>query len=305
MNVRTKCLFYLVATATLWSISGVLIKSIDWNPLAIASGRSFIAAITISILARKTMVWSRPGRAQVVGAVFFTLVSVGFCIATKLTTAANAVLLQYTAPVWVAILAPLVLRERTCGRDWVFIVIAFSGMVMFFMDSLSAEGFWGLVIAMINGVFFAGLAISLRYVKGVPPFQSIIYGNLLTAALGLFFWRPPWPDMTGFFFLLIIGVFQLGISFYLFALATEGASSLEMVLITALEPILNPIWVFIFIGERPGHWSLVGGVVVLTTVTAWSVLKTLRPSPALDHSPDRSQIGPRPANPDPIMAKKE
>ncbi len=281
MTLRTKSLLFLLVTATLWSMSGVLIKTIDWNPLAIASSRSLVAALTIAFLARKTMRWTRPGRAQWTGAALMALLSLTFVSATKMTTAANAILLQYTAPVWVALLAPLVLRERTSGRDWLFITIAFGGMVMFFLDSLSAEGFWGIVLAIASGIIFAGLAISIRYNKGGERFQSVVYGNLLTAALGLFFWQSPWPAPGDILLIIFAGVVQLGLSYYLFTLASEGVSSLEMVLVTALEPILNPIWVFLAVGEQPGHWAMIGGAVVLVTITVWSVLKTVRPSPAL------------------------
>lgn len=285
MTLRTKSLLFLLITATLWSMSGVLVKTIDWNPLAIASARSLVAALTIAFLARKTMRWTRPGRAQWIGAIFMALITIAFVCATKLTTAANAILLQYTAPVWVAVLAPLVLRERTSGRDWLFISIALAGMVMFFMDSLSAEGFWGIILAIFSGVVFAGLAISIRYNKGRERFQSVVYGNLLTVAVGIWFWRAPWPGLGDILLIVFAGVFQLGLAYYLFTLASEGVSSLEMVLVTALEPILNPIWVFLVVGEQPGHWALIGGAVVLLTITIWSVLKTIRPSPALAAGP--------------------
>lgn len=281
MSLRVKCLLYLVATAILWSMSGVLIKSIDWNPLAIASSRSFVAMLTIAFLARKTIDWSLPNKPQWVGAICMALLSAFFVIATKLTTAANAILLQYTAPVWVALLAPLILHERTNRRDWFFILIVFAGMGLFFIDHLSTEGLLGMFFAILSGVAFAGLSISIRYVKDNQPFKLMIYGNMLMLAAGLFFWRPPWPSPTGISLILFAGVVQFGISYYLFTLASKEATSLELVLITMIEPILNPVWVFLIVGEKPGLWSMLGGAVVVLTVTSWSVLKVIKPTPAL------------------------
>ncbi|MDR2945418.1 MAG: DMT family transporter [Candidatus Adiutrix sp.] len=281
MSLRTKSLLFLLAAASLWSLSGVLVKTIDWNPLALASSRSLVAGFTIIFLTRRTLDRRPPSRPQWWGAVFMALVGLTFVSATKLTTAANAILLQYTAPVWVAIFAPLVLRERTSGRDWFFIALTFGGMAMFFMDSVSAEGFWGIILAIMSGLAFAALPMALRYVKDDQPFKCLIYGNFLLFLVGLPFWRAPYPDLGDVGLIIFAGVVQYGLPYYLYALASKGVSTLEMVLVTALEPILNPIWVFLAIGEQPGLWSLIGGAVVLLTITAWSVLKTVRPSPAV------------------------
>lgn len=281
MTLRTKSLLLLLAAAFFWSLSGVLVKSIDWNPMALASSRSLVAGLAIMFLTRRSLDLRPPNKAQWLGAIFMALVSLAFVTATKLTTAANAILLQYTAPVWVAIFAPLVLRERTSGRDWFFIAVTFSGMALFFMDSVSGEGLLGIILAIFSGMAFAALPMALRYVKDDQPFKCLIYGNILVVLAGLPFWRAPWPDAGDILLIIIAGVVQYGLPYYLYALASRGVSSLEMVLITALEPILNPVWVFLAIGERPGTWSLIGGALVLTTITAWSILKTLRPSPAL------------------------
>ena len=110
MNRRTKCLILLLVTAALWSTGGVIIKSVSWNPGAIAAARSLAAMLTIAFLARKEIDLAPPNRMEWLGAVFLALLSLSFVTATKLTTAANAILIQYTAPVWVAIAAPLVVR---------------------------------------------------------------------------------------------------------------------------------------------------------------------------------------------------
>jgi drug/metabolite transporter (DMT)-like permease len=278
MTFRTKCLLLLIVTAALWSTAGVSIKTIEWNPLAIASSRSLVAGLFMAFLARKQKIFSRrPSKNTLAGAVALALVSICFVSATKLTTAANAILLQYTAPIWVALAAPFILKERTRGLDWFFIALTAGGMALFFMDSLSAEGFWGIIIAIGCSLAFAGMAIAMRFNKtDGPPFAMMVYGNMMVFLAGLYFWQPPWPTFRDVIIIVLLGVFQFGLAYHLFALASQGVTSLELVLITALEPILNPILVFLFLGERPGLWALLGGSVVLLSVTAWSVIKTKR-----------------------------
>lgn len=277
MTFRLKCVALLVITAILWSASGVGIKSINWNPLAIASARSLVAGIFIAFLARRQGVLKRPTRGILFGAACLALVSASFVAATKLTTAANAILLQYSAPIWVALAAPFILKERTRGLDWLFIALTICGMTLFFFDSISAEGFWGIIFAIASSVFFAALAISMRYNKeNGPPFSIMTYGNIMVFLAGLYFWQPPWPGPVDIVILLCLGIFQFGLSYYLYTLASQGVTSLELVLITTLEPILNPIWVFLILGERPGNWAIAGGLMVLISVTVWSVIKTRR-----------------------------
>ena len=273
-------------------MAGVIIKSVTWSAPAIASFRSLVAALTIAFLARKTLDCRRPDRGQWLTAILLALVSITFVWANKLTTAANAILLQYTAPVWVALAAPLLLRERTSGRDWLFVLVALGGMGLFFKDALSPEGLGGILLAIMSGLIFAGLALSLRWNRGQSgqPLKSMVLGNLLLAGrsagqpkgaplllvgLGLFCWRPPWPSPGEFGLLIIAGALQFGLPYYLYTLASAGVSSLELVLVTALEPIMNPIWVFLVLGERPGLWSIIGGAVVLVPITVWSLLKAL------------------------------
>jgi drug/metabolite transporter (DMT)-like permease len=276
MTSRGKCLFFLVATAVLWSTAGVIVKSVSWNPGAIVSYRSFWSGLTLVILLRirggLDLSWPTPP--QWGGALSLALLSCCFVGATKLTTAANAILMQYTAPVWVALLAPLFLQEKTSRRDWFFIGLTFGGLALFFLDTLTIQGLKGLALGALGGVSFAGLALCMRQSRGAPPMKILIYGNLLAFLGGLYFLGQPWPPAGDLALVAIAGIFQFGLSYYLFSLASQGVSSLEMVLVTAIEPILNPIWVFLIIGEKPGGWSLAAGPPPLVTVTAWSVIQS-------------------------------
>jgi drug/metabolite transporter (DMT)-like permease len=259
----------LVATAVLWSTGGVLIKLIDWNPLAIAGMRSAIAAVLILAVVRKpTFNFSF---AQVGGAISFSATVICFVTATKLTTAANAILLQYTAPVYTALFAWRFLGERTSWIDWASIAVVFGGVALFFLDNLSRGGYMGNILALMAGVAHAWLGLFLRKQKKGSPTESLLLGNILTAVIGIpFMFGSPLGllDWTG---LSLLGVFQLGISYALYAGAIKSVRALDAMLIFMIEPILSPIWVFLIVGESPGPWALAGGVVVIAAVTMRSL----------------------------------
>jgi drug/metabolite transporter (DMT)-like permease len=197
---------------------------------------------------------------------------VTFCAATKLTTAANAILLQYTAPVWVALFGAWFLGERTTRADWFTIAAVLAGMALFFADNLELANVLGNSLAVLSGLSFAGMTIALRRQKDTSASESIILGNLLAFAIGL-----PWiigaPALTpgGWLALGLLGTVQLGVAYWLYARAIKHVTALEAVLIPVIEPILNPLWVLLATGEKPSRLALVGGVVVLTAITLRAV----------------------------------
>jgi drug/metabolite transporter (DMT)-like permease len=259
--------------------------------MAVASARGLVAGITILALARRPFGLRGLTRVHWLAAFSLCLLSVCFVAAMKLTTAANTVILQFTAPVWVALLAPWILGERTRARDWAFIAAVFVGIFLFFLDRLAPGGMLGNALALVSGVFFASVALCLRRVRGDSPVRAMILGNFLTFLAGLWFWRPPFPDAAGCLMLLLLGVFQLGVSYWLYTLAVTRAGALELVVITMLEPVLSPLWVFLLMGERPGPWSLAGGAAVLGAVFAWSVLKAREGEPGAGEAPGGTSGG--------------
>ena len=258
----------LMATAALcWSLGGLLIKSVDWPPLAVAGGRGFIAAAFLAVFApRFRFTWSA---AQIGGAMAYAATTILFVTATKLTTAANAILLQYTAPVWIALLGAWFLGERATRADWLTIAIVFGGMSLFFCGDLQFAGFAGNLIALASGVAFASMTLLLRKQKDTSAEESIFLGNLLAGVVGLpfMFSAQALPSVRGWIALALLGIVQLGISYLLYARAIRHITALEAVLIPVIEPILNPIWVLLALGERPGPLALLGGVIVLAAVT--------------------------------------
>ncbi|MCP5450142.1 MAG: DMT family transporter [Gammaproteobacteria bacterium] len=255
----------LLAAAILWSSGGLLIKWIEWNPVAIAGMRSLIGAAMIGAVFRRELRfdWSFE---LIGGAVAYAGTVVLFVIANKMTTAANTVLLQYTAPVYVILFSPWFLGERASRRDWLILLVMMSGMVLFFLDKLTLSGYWGNIIALVDGFCFAWMTLFMRRQKDGSALSSLLLGNLLAGAIGLPFMFQSMPDLSGWIGLSLLGVLQLGVPYILFALALRHVRAVEGILIPMIEPVLNPVWVFLLLGETPGMWAVVGGAIILGAV---------------------------------------
>ena len=276
--VRYKAIVFLVITAVLWSLGGILIKLVSWNPLAIAGMRSAISAVFLLVVIRKPRIdWSFN---QVAGAFAYSATVILFVAATKSTTAANAILLQYTAPIYIALFGAWFLKEKTSLIDWVTILFVVGGMVLFFVDDLKFGDLIGNILAILSGVSFACLIIFMRKQKSGSPLESVFLGNVLTALIGLPFMFQSMPDAKSWLGLGLLGVVQLGIAYVLYSIAIKHVTALEASLIPVIEPILNPIWVFLMLGEVPGNWALVGGLIVLVSVTTRCALMTINSSKA-------------------------
>jgi drug/metabolite transporter (DMT)-like permease len=257
----------LLLTALLWSLGGVLIKSINWEPMAIAAGRSAIAIpVLLACAGRPRFIFSG---AQIAGAISYAATVVLFVFATRMTTAANAIFLQYTAPVYVAIIGRWYLGERPLPIDWWVIAVALCGIALFFLDKLTPSGWWGNVAALASGLAFALAVIFLRKEKAGSPINIVILGNIIVAIAGApFLFHAPLHQPGVLWLLLLLGVVQLGISYALYTEAIKHVTALEAMLIPLLEPVLNPLWVMLALGERPGPWAILGAVLVLAAVVA-------------------------------------
>jgi drug/metabolite transporter (DMT)-like permease len=260
----------VAACALLWSTGGLFVKLITWNPFAIAGIRSLIGGIVILVILRRPrFTWSF---AQIAGAVCYAACMICFVSANKLTTAANAILLQYTAPLYAAVLSWIFLKEKANPLDWVTMAVVIGGMVLFFLDSLTLGGMQGNLLAIISGVFFAGAMVSFRAQKRGSSLESILLGHGITLLVGLpFFWQGG-PSLAGWGALGFLGIFQIGLSSLLLNYGVKHVTAVQSLLIAVLEPIFNPVWVFLFLGERPGPRALVGGAVILAAVTMRSLL---------------------------------
>ncbi|HCK80259.1 MAG TPA: EamA family transporter [Candidatus Competibacteraceae bacterium] len=260
-----RAVWLLLATALLWSLGGLLIKWVSWNPLAIAGMRSLIGAAVIGFIFRKALRFT--GSFEQIGAALaYAGTVVLFVVANKLTTAANAILLQYTAPFYVILFSPWFLGERADRRDWLSLAMIVVGMLLFFGDELSLEGYLGNGVALLSGFCFAWLTLFLRRHREESSISALVLGNLLAGLIGLPFMFQSMPDAGGWVGLSLLGVVQLGLPYVMYSLALRHVRAVEGILIPMIEPVLNPVWVFLLLGETPGPLALLGGAIILGAV---------------------------------------
>jgi drug/metabolite transporter (DMT)-like permease len=274
MSPRTRAIFALLLSVLFFSTSGSLIKLSSWDAAALTGARSLIAAVVIwAYLRRPHFTWSR---VQVGGAVLYALTVLTFVQATRWTTAANAIFLQFTAPLWVALFGIWLLNERPQRRDWLTMAAVALGMLLFFGGDLTRSGYLGNLLAIFSGICMALMLITLRLQKEGSPTETVLLGNLIAASVGLpavLFGNQPF-NAQEISILLFLGIFQLGLPFIIVTLAIKQLRAIETILIQTLEPILNPMWVFLFIGERPSPYALLGAAIVTAAVIINAFLTT-------------------------------
>jgi len=268
----------VAGAALLWSTAGLGIKAIDDPPLKVVFFRSSVAAVVLLLHFRPRLSRLTPG--FLAGLACYTACLITFVTATKWTTAANAIFLQYSGVVWVLLLSPIVVKEPLRARDAAAIAVAFAGMALFFLGRFDPRGRAGDAIALLSGLFFAGLILTLRRERGVGAEAVVAWGNVVTAAAVLPFVA---SDLTltarSATVFLLLGVFQLAGAYALFVRGIRHVTATEASLVGMLEPITNPVWVLLFLGEKPALTSVVGGLVVLGAI-AWRTLTGRPPEPA-------------------------
>lgn len=274
-------LLAVLGAAVLWSTGGLFIKWVSLDALGVTMWRSLLAGITMYVVARPAIraPW-RTSRLTWAIAVSYALTLVMFVSATKLTTAANAIFLQYTAPLYLLVTGALFLGERATRVDFATVAVAFGGMGLFFVGRLETDALGGNVLAVLSGVSLAAMFTLLRAPSCTPATrpEAMMLGNILLV-VGLFAVNaargssePFTPGLRDFFGLAFLGVVQIGFAYLLFGFGVAHVQALEASLIGMLEPVLNPVWVFIFLGETPGWWAVLGGAIIVAAVTVRTVL---------------------------------
>jgi len=267
----------MAATAFLWSIAGLVIKKIDWNPLAIAGARSLIASFVILIyLRRPRFNFSFP---QVAASVSLALTMMLFVTANKTTTAANAILLQYLAPVLTAFIGARILKEKPRAEHFAAFPFVAAGMILMFSGELSGGKLFGNTIALMSAFTFCFYFIFMRMQKDGSPLESNLLAHWMTAAVCLpasAFLPAPRITPASVAAIAVLGIIQIGIPAILFAFAIKRVSAVSATLIAVIEPVFNPVWVFLAIGESPGSNAVLGGTMIILAVTAASLISTAR-----------------------------
>jgi drug/metabolite transporter (DMT)-like permease len=269
----------VVLCAVLWSTSGLFIKLLDWHPVVIAGARSLVAAVFI--VAVKGMF---PARGKHWRDVFnFNMLFAGVCyaatmllfvIANKLTTSANVILIQYSAPVWACLLAWLLLGEKPFWEHWTALALVFGGMLLFFREGLTAGSILGDGLALVSGIFFGANSVFMRAQKEGNPADSMLVAHILTALFSVpfFFIFPPLVKPSGAAVVLFMGIIQIGCASLLFSYGIKRISAVQAMLTASIEPVLNPVWVLLVTGEKPSVSAIAGGAIILFAIVFSSII---------------------------------
>ena len=273
MRAKRRGTALVFLAAVLYSIGGLCIKVIPWSGMAINGGRTAIALVVIGIYLLAARHPLRFNRWIALGALAVFGTNALYAVANKLTTAANVIVLQYTAPIFVMLFSALFLRRKPQRLDLMACAAVFGGILFFFLDSLQMGGGAGNVLALLSGVSYAGVFL-LNDLPDTDPISSVFWGDLLSAVTGLpFLLRETAFTPTAITSLVILGAFQVGLAYVVLCIGLKTTPPVTASLISGIEPVLNPVLVAVFYGESVGPFALVGAAVVISAVALYNVLK--------------------------------
>ena len=260
--------------ALLYSIGGLCIKVIPWNGLSINGGRTFIALFVIG--GYLVLIGHRPrwNRWIFVGALCICGTNSLFTLANKMTTAANTIVLQFTAPIFVILLSALFWKKRPQKLDVIACAVVLLGVLCFFVDSLEAGGMLGNVLALVSGVTYAGVFL-LNDMPDSDPISSVFWGDVMSVAIGLpFLVQETEFGVVTIISLVVLGAFQVGLAYILLTIGLKTTPAVTASLVSGIEPVLNPILVAVFYHETIGAVALIGAVIVLGAVLTYNIINS-------------------------------
>jgi drug/metabolite transporter (DMT)-like permease len=279
----------LIFCALLWSTGGILVKLVDWNPFAIAGMRSLIALITICCMLRRLPAFTarkeednsiniRETVCLYGAAACYAGTMILFIIANKLTTSANAILLEYTDPIYIILFGPLILGEKNRKSDYLTVAGVTVGMILFFADGLRGGRMAGNIVAAISGITWGFCTIFMRKLKRKGSQDAFMISHLMAFVTGLpFMCIYGLPDtgaaLSSYTGLILLGIFQIGIPSILYARGINSVRALSASFISMIEPLMNPVWVLLFFREIPSLWSIIGGIIILGFISLREVIQ--------------------------------
>lgn len=275
MNKHTGTLCVFLA-ALLYSIGGLCIKVIPWNGMSINGARTLIALVVIGIYLAIIRHKPRFNRWIFLGSLCIFGTNALYSVANKLTTAANTIVLQFTAPIFVIVFSALFWKRRPQKLDIAACVVVFGGVLFFFVDSLEAGGALGNVLAILSGAAYGGVFL-LNDFPDSDAISAVFWGDVLSAVTGLPFLLQEQPlAPTALFSLVILGVFQVAVAYILLTIGLRTTPAVTASLVSGIEPVLNPLLVALFYGETIGRFAFIGAAVVICGVVSYNVLKGMQ-----------------------------
>lgn len=273
LNKKHLAYIEIVIASVFWSTAGIWIKSVDANPFSIAGFRALFAALTIGAFMLITKQKLIVNKRTLLPAIYMCGSFISFVIANKMTTAANAIVLQFTSPIFILAIQAIFFKTKIKRGDIAVVAVTFFGIILFFLDQMTGGKIVGNLLSVFAGICMALMYITVGDLEPKEKMSGILFGHVLTAIVGLPFtaFLPFNPGVQGFVFMILLGVVQLGIPYILLGKASGNCSALAISLIAVVEPLLNPVWVAIFDGEMPGPFALIGAVIILTAITVWCI----------------------------------
>ena len=266
-----KGILFVFIAGLLWSTGGLFIKLISLPAMQLAFFRCTIAAVTFGIIFRKEILLFN--KLTFVNSVFYAAILITFVIATKTTTAANAIFLQSTAPIYVLIFEPIFNKTKYERINIITVAVCMVGMILFFVGKLEPGHLEGNIIALFSGIAFAAFFLGMK--KNDPKFQhsSIFYGNILVAIISIpFLFSLETLTTSDLWMVTFLGVFQIAIAYAFFSAGLKRIYAVEASIISMIEPVLNPVWVLIGYGEVPSITAIIGGLIILGSIIIRSVI---------------------------------
>jgi len=273
---------YMFAASICWSLGGVCIYFMPWSAMSIIGLRALLAALFFAVYRKGFKINLTTG--NIIAGVCLSGTTILYVFANQLTTAAAAILLQFTSPVFVLIIRFFAYKKRPTLPEIIAVLATLFGMTLFFADELSAGNTLGNILAIGSGLAFAGVIMGNKR-KDSDPEQSVMLGFIINAIIwtpfvfidqGISFDLSTWADILPWILLFIMGVVQVGLAYVFFSIGIRRTSALLAILTTALEPILNPLWVAIATPQRPGQFALLGGIVIILSIVGYNIWELKR-----------------------------
>ncbi len=289
-NTRSSALkgtIFVLLAAVLFSIGGLCMKLIPWNALAINSARNTFSVLVLAVFFRLSRHKLVINRTVIVGALAILGTNILYCLANKLTTAGNTIILQFTAPIWVMVFSSLLIKKKPGRLDIIAAILVFSGVVCFFVDSLSSGHLLGDILALISGISYAGVFM-LNAHEDSDSLSSVFIGMVLNVLTGLPFLIAERPLSAGWAVwipILILGIFQLGLAYVFLTKGLEITPPIRASLISGIEPVLNPVLVAVFYGEMLTPLSLIGAAIVFISILVYNLLNLRRQAAESEQAP--------------------
>lgn len=272
MSQYMKAVFCMVGSSVLFSFGGLFLKGIVWHPLATIGLRSLIAAICLYPLLKKPCI--KQTKQTFYGAFFTCLKYVSYAIGIELTTATNSIMIQYTAPIFVIIINLLLYKEKPTKLEFRTVVAVFIGLIIFFIDDISFGNIVGNGFALISSIAYAGMAICLKKDSNPSSIAMMFWANVMITAVGLpFIIFEGLPDFKTTIIIMLAGIVILALPLVMMGYAAKFLSSVETILLSIMELVLTPLWVFIFLGEIPSIMAIIGAIIIVISITYKSFLE--------------------------------